>query len=352
LTNFALRVEKTVDIAGFLVFRNALPVVDVRSPAEYEHGHIPGAIHLPMLDNEERKIIGTRYKQSGRKEAVMEALELIGPKLSHYVNEFGKRIPMGDVLLHCWRGGMRSESTAWLLRLAGYSVTTLSGGYKSFRKEAQKVFEMAVQLHILGGKTGSGKTEILKSLESCGEQIVDLEALANHRGSVFGGLNMPPQPTAEQFENDLFDTLLKLDLAKPVWIEDESHAIGKVYLPAPFFHRKQISPNFQVILSREVRARRLVTDYGKIDHILISESLNKISKRLGGLRHQEALAALASGDLFRVAMIALEYYDKAYEHALEKNRSGPLFRFEFAECDPDGIAKTLRDFRKATIFAS
>lgn len=327
-------------------------MIDVRSPGEFAKGHITGAVNLPMLDDNERAAVGIAYKQRGRHKAIVEALEVIGPKMAPFVHKVTELFPGREVLLHCWRGGMRSDSTAWLLRTTGMSVSVLKNGYKAYRRAAHESFEQGWKLHVIGGRTGSGKTEILHALGRMGEQIVDLEGLANHRGSVFGGLNMPDQPTVEQFENNLFEALRVLDPSRPVWVEDESHSIGRVYVPMPFYKQKQQAVNFQVKMSADLRAERLVRDYGEIEPEKIVESLHKISKRLGGQRLKECLKAVEVDDRMKLAKIALEYYDKAYSHSLENNITGELRPFQTEIDDPELIAKGLIELSKASNIAT
>ncbi|MFN3940651.1 MAG: tRNA 2-selenouridine(34) synthase MnmH, partial [Chitinophagales bacterium] len=208
-----------------------MPLIDVRSPAEYAHAHIPGAVNMPLLSDAERKQTGIAYKREGQEAAIKLGLDLVGVKLSRFVAE-AKNIAMNNaVALHCWRGGMRSKSMAILFDFAGIRTYVIKGGYKSFRRLAKKYFDMPYSMLILGGNTGSGKTEVLHALQMAGEQVIDLEALAHHKGSAFGALGEETQPTTEQFENDLFYALRKCNLQKHIWLEDESHLIGTVFIP-------------------------------------------------------------------------------------------------------------------------
>jgi len=212
-----LAIEK-IHIEQFLQLAKGSPILDVRSPAEFAHAHIPGAYSLPLFSDEERKIVGTTYKQQSREAAIKVGLDFFGPKMRRMVEEvesfFDKKVQIANglppdngqqpskiVLVHCWRGGMRSAGVAWLLDLYGFKVYTLIGGYKFFRCFVLRQFEVPFAFKILGGYTGSGKTEVLKQLARAGELIIDLEALANHKGSAFGNIGMPEQPSQEMFEN-------------------------------------------------------------------------------------------------------------------------------------------------------
>ena len=187
-------------------------LLDVRTPAEFAQGHVPGAQNLPLFSDEERAEVGTLYKQVNPERAFLRGLDLAGAKMSWYVREAMRLAPNRKVAVHCWRGGQRSGSLATLLSFAGFDVQVVQGGYKAYRTHVLEQFALRKsKFVVLGGKTGSGKTEILKQLASLGEQVIDLEALANHKGSAFGALGEEPQPRVEQFENNLFAILKKMD---------------------------------------------------------------------------------------------------------------------------------------------
>lgn len=203
------------DIENFLKHSVGFPLIDVRSPSEYAHAHIPGAVSIPLFSDEERKIIGTAYKQQGREVAVNEGLDFFSKRLKQIQPEALKLFHKSEenenpvFYIHCWRGGMRSGAVAWLLSLYGYKVVVLKGGYKSFRNWVLAQFEKEYSFKILGGFTGSGKTEVLNELAQLGEKTIDLEMLAHHKGSAFGSLGMPAQPSEEMFENKLAVSLWK-----------------------------------------------------------------------------------------------------------------------------------------------
>lgn len=309
------------------------PILDVRSPAEYAAGHIPGAHSSALFENWERAQVGTTYKQIGSYEALLVGLELVGPKMRTLVEQAYQVAPDKEVLVHCWRGGMRSESVAWLLTMAGFTAHTLAGGYKAYRNHALSSFREAPELLVLGGATGSGKTAILHALQEMGEQVIDLEALAHHRGSAFGGIGQGKQPTTEQFQNDLYQAWHPLDRTRRVWVEDESFSIGSVKLPLEFWETMQTQPLLIVEVPTAERIRRLVQEYGSLDPLALEEAILMIRKRLGGFRTQAALAALARGQLDEVAGTLLEYYDKSYERSLKKNRTVPQRRVTLSTDD-------------------
>jgi tRNA 2-selenouridine synthase len=314
----------TISIDEFLSLRNKLPVVDVRSQGEFHEGHIRKAINIPLLTNEERVAVGTDYKQKGQKEAIKTGFRLVGPRLLDIVNE-AEHVAQGkELLVHCWRGGMRSNNFSKFVEMAGIKTHTLKGGYKTYRSLALESFDKPFRFITLTGCTGSGKSEILRSLKAHGEQVLDLEGLANHKGSAFGGLLMPPQPTTEQFQNDLFEEILLLDLSKRIWVEDESIAIGKIFIPSGFWKLFHNSPMVRMDVSKEVRVQRLVNEYGPADREEFLTIMGKITKRLGGQHYNAAKEKLLQGDMAAVMEILLTYYDKAYLGSIEERKKNVL----------------------------
>jgi tRNA 2-selenouridine synthase len=310
-----------ISAAEFLEYARVHPVIDVRSEKEYFHGHIPGAINLPLFNNEERAVVGTLYKNSGREASVLKGLELAGPKLADFIKQLHKLTGQKKILVHCWRGGMRSESMAWLFEVAGYEVFVMKDGYKAYRRLIRERFSRPANIIILGGLTGSGKTEILHQLRQMGEQVLDLEALACHKGSVFGGFGQPDQPANEQFENDIFTEWGNLNPAATVWIEDESRMIGNVSIPDPLFEQMCHSPMIKIETTGETRIRRLVAEYSKVGKQDLKNAVIKISEKLGGTHTKTALAAIDDSDFETVAGLALMYYDKTYAHSIQKRKN-------------------------------
>ena len=304
----------------FLSLRKQLPVVDVRSQDEFQEGHIRNAINLPLLNNEERVAVGTDYKQKGQNEAIKTGFRLVGPRLLDIVNKAEQVAQGKELLVHCWRGGMRSNNFSQFAGMAGVKSHTLKGGYKEYRTLAIESFKSPFQIVLLTGCTGSGKSEVLRALKEQGEQVLDLEGLANHKGSAFGGLLMPAQPTTEQFQNELFEEILSLDLSRRIWVEDESIAIGKIFLPADFWRTMHESPLVQMEVPREVRVQRLVNEYGMADRGEFLDIMGKIVKRLGGQHYNAARERFLQGDMASTIDILLTYYDKAYLQSIEKRR--------------------------------
>ena len=317
-----------VEVDEFLEVMADHVVIDVRAPGEFSGGHIPGAVNLPLFDDQQRATLGTLYKQKGRDAAVLEGLEIAGPKMRWLVTE-GRRIAaQRPILLHCWRGGMRSASVAWVLRTAGMELRVLAGGYKAFRSRAQAEFRTPRQMIVLAGMTGAGKTTVLHEIAQRGEQVIDLERLANHRGSSFGGIGLPAQPTTEQFENLLFLELRRLDVNVATWLEDESPSIGKVRVPSALWWNMRRSPAIFLDVNQETRAENLVAEYGHLNRQQLVAATLRLQKKLGGLRTQQALALLERHDDVAVALSLLEYYDKSYRHAAEKRPRDHVYRLE------------------------
>lgn len=293
-------------------------ILDVRSPGEFEQGHIPGAVSFPLFSNEERAAVGTCYKQKSREKAVELGFDLVGPKLGEFIRKAQEISPNRTVRVHCWRGGMRSGAIAWALNLAGFETLTLQGGYKAYRQQVRRTLATPKQIVLLGGMTGTAKTDILHALAAQGEQVLDLEGHANHRGSSFGALCLPPQPSTEHFENVLAARWQTFDTHQPIWIEAESRRVGACRVPAELF--EQMEAAFALEITRPVpeRVALLVDIYGQADPDDLIAATERIRKRLGGQRTQEATAAIQAGDLATAVAITLDYYDRAYRYGLEK----------------------------------
>lgn len=328
----------------FLKLSDKYTVVDVRSPKEYAQGHFPGAKNLPLFENDERATVGTLYKQSGRYAAVLRGLDIVGPKMSWFLKKGVSWAKEGRILVHCWRGGMRSESMAWLFEKADLQADTLKGGYKAYRHYIRNAWSGERPLVILGGMTGSGKTEILHELQKSGQQVLDLEGIAHHKGSAFGAIGQNPQPTTEQFENNLADHWRRFDPLQPVWLEDESRAIGAVSIPEPLYSRMQQAPVIDIHIPKSERIKRLVNEYAGFDKEKLELALHRISRKLGGQNEQAALKALQNGDYETVADITLWYYDKAYHNDLKKREARSVFPLTLKKDNPLENAREVQHF--------
>ena len=306
--------------------KSTLLLLDVRSPGEYSHAHIPNAFNLPLFTDEERKVVGTAYKQESREKATKLGLNYFAPKMVAMVeeveklitdNKFNKSTP---VIVHCWRGGMRSAGVAWLLDLYGFKVFIIIGGYKSFRNWTLNQFEINYQFKVVGGYTGSGKTDVLFELIKKGETVIDFEGIAKHKGSAFGNLTGIKQPSQEMFENLLANELFKYK-DTCIWVEDESQRVGDVNIPIKLYYNKQASKVYFLDIPFEERLKYIVKDYGKNSKEKLVNSIIRIKKRLGGLDTKNAINFLLEDDIENCFKILLKYYDKFYLKGLNSKEN-------------------------------
>lgn len=329
-----------VDIQEFLNSDTAT-AIDVRSPGEFRQGHIPSALNVPLFDDAQRHEVGTLYKQAGRSAAMIRGLQIAGENAGRFlqaINELGvdKRC-----FVHCWRGGMRSEGFTWFLRGCEFEPRRIKGGYKAYRRFVHQCFAEPRRLIILAGDSGAGKTRILQELRENGQQVIDLEGLANHRGSAFGGIGQPEQPTVEQFENHLFDVWRNLDPQRPIWLECESRSVGKVFLPQPLWDQMGQAPAVFLEVDRAHRVEFLVQEYGDLPMEEFELAIRKIAKRLGGDRLQAGLQALANNDLRTFAGIALDYYDRAYRKSQTQHPRSQMKRIQLQQAGQVGVVDEL-----------
>ncbi len=335
-----------VDIDTFL--NQSGPILDVRSPGEYEQGHIPGAISFPLLSDAERAQVGTCYKAQGRNAAVELGFDLAGSKFGHFLRQAAILAPARQVRVHCWRGGMRSGAVAWVLDLGGFQVSVLAGGYKAFRRWGRSLLATPRPMVVVGGMTGTAKTKILTALAHQGEAVIDLEGLAHHRGSSYGGLDMPPQPSTEHFENQIIMAWAQLPPTRPVWLEAESRRIGHCRIPDELFLQMEAAPTLEITRPLPERLAVLVEMYGATDPEALVTATERICKRLGGQRTQAAIALLRAGQLKEAFTILLDYYDRAYRYDLER-RQKRIPQVDVTGLTPTEAADRLRDWMAATL---
>ena len=310
---------KRLSISEFVSMMEQYPILDVRSPSEYAHAHMKNAYSLPLFTDEERKVVGTAYKQQGKQPAIKLGLNYFGVKMASMVNEVEALLASSSdptnkvVLVHCWRGGMRSAGVAWLLDLYGYTVYTLVGGYKAYRNWVLAQFTLAYAFKVIGGYTGSGKTETLHALRQLQEPIIDLEGLAHHKGSAFGNLGQPVQPTQEQFENLLAQSLYTISTQFSfIWVEDESRRIGLVNIPSTLFDQIRKSKLYFLDIPFTQRLQFILQGYGKFEKDKLMSAILRIKKRLGGLETKTAINFLIEDDVENSFKVLLTYYDKLY----------------------------------------
>ena len=323
-----------IGVESFLKLSENIPVIDVRSPTEYNAGHIPRAVNIPLFNDREREAVGIKYKKEGRIPAILAGIECTAPTMSQKLQQALKISENEKLLVHCWRGGMRSEAMAWLFSLGDIDTEILDGGYKSYRHYILESLSRKRKMIVLGGMTGSSKTHILTYFKEIGQQVIDLEGLANHKGSAFGSLGQLPQPSTEQFGNILFDDWKNADPDLPVWVEDESRNIGSVFLPERFYLNMQDTPSIILMMDVRTRLPRLIEEYSTYSREILKASVMKISKRLGGDNTRDAIGAVETGDIAKAIEIILSYYDKAYLFGLRKNRNQNAV---FIETDTDDV---------------
>lgn len=341
--------QQQIDIDAFLSMRAGAVVLDVRTPAEFEYGHIPGAENLPIFTNEQRARVGTTYHQKGREAAILSGFEITGPKWPGFIRQALALAPDKKVMVHCWRGGMRSGAMAWALSLYGFEVWVLEGGYKSYRKWTHRQFAVPRPLIVLGGSTGSGKTKLLHQLRQIDTPVIDLEGIAQHQGSTYGSMNREAQPSQEAFENQLAELLFTMDKKRPIWVEDESVTIGKNAIPRPFWQQMQAAPLIEVLVDKERRVKNLVEEYGSLDKDFLEQSTLRIKKRLGPEATKQAVQAIREDRMADFIRLALVYYDKTYQKCQEKRQRSKRYKKELSGACDTAEAKQLLAFADAVL---
>jgi len=314
---------KRKELEKFRCFKG--PLIDVRSPGEYYKGHMPNSINIPLFDNDERSIIGTIYKKEGRKKAVIEGLKFFEKKMELLLDNLFRNIDSYKnisennnkelyIRIYCSRGGMRSRSIGWLLEKFKINLVTLNGGYKIYRRWVLDSFSKKLNIVIIGGKTGTGKTRLLSVLDKYKYQTIDLEGFACHRGSTFGGLGMKEQPTNEQFENKIAEKLNTFKISNNIFVEAESANIGKCKIPHEFFNQMKYSRRIEILRSESNRLDELIDTYSVFKKEELQESVLRIKKRLGPQRTKIALDSINNERWDLVCKSVLDYYDKCYEY--------------------------------------
>ena len=301
-------------------------IIDARSPAEYAEDHLPGAVNAPTLDDAERALVGTAYKERSAFEAKRLGAPLAARNIARHIDErFAQRPRTWRPLVYCWRGGGRSGSLVQVLRQVGWNAQRLDGGYKAFRRQVVAELETLpapFTFHVVCGATGSGKSRLLEALAAEGAQVLDLEVLAAHRGSVLGGLPQSPQPTQKSFETALWTALSAFDARRPVWVESESRKIGNLRVPDALLAQMRDSRCFRLEAPTEVRVRLLLEDYRHFvgSPAALLEKLELLRDLHGAERLDLWRAHLAGGAWEPLVQDLLEsHYDPAYRKSLARN---------------------------------
>jgi tRNA 2-selenouridine synthase len=312
--------HQTISVQEVVKLNNVI-IIDVRSESEFAHAHIPGAISIPIFNDKERKIIGTAYKHESREKAIKIGLKYFGSKMVELVNtleaKHSKEVSK-TVYVHCARGGMRSATMAWLFSLYGWSVYQVEGGYKSYRNWVLGMFSKDYPLLVIGGATGTGKTKILHEMVAQDLSIIDLEDLAQHKGSAFGGLHAIAETNQEQFENNLANALQQQAHHEKIYIEDESKRIGQISVPNDFWDMMRSKKIIYVNISFEKRLEHIYEEYGRIPTKDLINATIRIQKNLGGLATKQIIDLFEQEEIKNGFEILLRYYDKYYQKGLEK----------------------------------
>ena len=322
-------------------------IIDVRSPAEFAEDHAPGAVNLPVLSDEERALVGTIYVQQSRFLARRLGAAHIARNVAHHLETALADKPGGwRPLVYCWRGGQRSGAMATILSQVGWRTAVLGGGYKTWRAHVSaRLYGEALPLNLvlLGGDTGSGKTEVLGLLAERGVQVLDLEGLAAHRGSLLGALKDRPQPSQKMFESQLLGEIDRLDPARPVVVEAESNKIGDLMIPPGLWQVMQAAPRIEIVAPRAERARYLVSAYGDIveDRAALDEALRRLPTPPSRKRLEAWHALADAGDFEALALALIElHYDPAYRRSARKDARPRLATLATPALDPAVLSAT------------
>ncbi len=292
-------------------------IVDVRTPLEYEEDHIPGAVNIPLLSNEERVEIGILHKMSGPHAARVRGLELTAPRFPRMVEEIASCSGGRPILVYCWRGGLRSRTVTAILDLTGFPASQLQGGYKTYRAHVSAFFDdfhPHGPLIVIHGLTGIGKTEFLHRLDTKRFTVIDLEGLARHRGSAFGEVGLTQDLSQKRFDSLLWDALRKSPDGKPIVVEGESRRIGRISLPGIFYDVMRDGIKIWCEAPLETRVERLIAEYGRPEYKNgMAAALQRIRKRLGGEKYEEIREYLERWELrpFMKELLT-SYYDRVY----------------------------------------
>jgi tRNA 2-selenouridine synthase len=315
-------------------------IIDVRSPAEFEEDHVPGAVNLPVLDNEERAKVGTIYVQESRFLARKIGAALVARNVGrHLETALADQPGSFKPLVYCWRGGQRSNAMAIILAQIGWRVTVLSGGYRTYRRRVQRRLydeEIPLRLVLIDGCTGCGKTAVIQRLPALGVQVIDLEAIADHRGSLFGGYADRKQPSQKMFESRLLSAIEALDLTKPIVVEAESSKVGARFIPPAMWNRMRTAPRIELTADRPARVRYLIDAYADIIHdpAALERAIQRLPIYPGRKRIAEWRELAGAGDYLALADAMVErHYDPSYESSRRMDERPVMATVELSTLD-------------------
>lgn len=321
-------------------------IIDARSPDEFEDDHLPGAINLPVLSNEQRAQVGTLYKQVSPFEARRKGASLVAANIATHIQTALADKPRDfKPAVYCWRGGMRSNSFATILAAVGWRTAVVEGGYKSWRRavtEGLATQSPALELYLIDGQTGSAKTALLHELARRGAQMIDLEGLARHRGSAFGALDHTDQPSQKAFESALWSEIERLDPARPVFVEAESARVGRCRIPAALWAQMKSARRIEIQASAQARAHHTLERYTDMvdDPARIFRALDQLVALHGTERVEDWKALARSKDYLRFAeRLIEEHYDPAYKRARKREGRAPIATITAERLDQHGLGK-------------
>lgn len=307
-----------------ILAEEGVQLIDVRSPVEFVQGHIPGAVNIPLFADEERAEIGTIYKQVDKEQALQLGEKIARPKVDAILTQIKSFLP-AKLVIYCWRGGKRSTEVCRLVNESGTVARRIQGGYKEYRREIRRFIEQPRKILMVGGKTGSGKTDLLLGLKEQDVQVIDLEGLAHHKGSVFGHINEEAQPSTEQFENVFFEELRLINPEELLLLENESYVIGSVHLPPPLLQQMRAAPLLIIDIPMQARIDRLVREYTSTDRQQLIEACQRIAQKLTQPKLQEVTGFIENEDFASACKILLGYYDHYYNRGLDKRKNQEIF---------------------------
>jgi len=316
--------------------------IDVRAESEYQEDHIPGSVNIPIFNDAERKEIGTVYKNNSPEAARKLGLAMVSPKLPRIINEIEDLATGKNPVLYCWRGGMRSKALSSVLELMNIRAFRLNGGYKRYRQFINTYFQDTFPFNVvvLHGLTGTGKTEVIKALDRLGASAIDLEGLANNRGSVFGNVGLPPQPSQKLFESLLWSKLHQFRDEKYIIVECESKRIGRITLPPSLFIAMKEGKHILLFDDLNHRIERILREYKvEANGSNLVEALNKLKNRLGNATVKSLTQMIDSGNVHPVVeTLLVKYYDPLYNYP---DHASTEFDFNVCSCDEEKAAKEI-----------